>query len=301
MTKPSAILDDVTVIIVTYNSQHVLPRSLPSLQALKHVIVVDNASTDNTVTSIRHLLPHAVIIQNTVNIGFGRANNLGLAQVTTPYSYLLNPDCTTDLPSIETLCHATKRYPEAAILAPKLYAHSKQFCFDFRPFFNVKKNAPLLRVEPCGDLCADWIIGAALFFNMHHMKKVGFFDPWFFLYYEEEDLCMRTRRAGHSIIIIAESSAIHTVGQSSTPNLRGKIRHHYCMTLSRLYITRKYFGLSKMLPKAGSILLGGVLRLPFYFVLFQKQRFLRNLGRVAAVLCAPFELNSKHCLEKNEK
>lgn len=292
--------DDVTIIIVTYNSGQALLKSLPSLQALKHVMVVDNASTDDTVACIQRLLPYAVIIKNAVNIGFGRANNVGLAQVTTPYAYLINPDCTADLASIEALCAAAERYPEAAILAPKLYKDASQFCFDFRPFFHVKPQAPLLSVEPCGDICTDWVIGAALFMNMHHMQQIGFFDPWFFLYYEEEDLCMRIRNAGHSIVIIAGSSAVHMVGQSSRPTLRGKLRHHYCMTLSRLYITRKYFGLSKMLPKAASILLGGLLRLPLYLLLFQKQRFLRNLGRVIAVLRAPIELNAKHCLEQRD-
>jgi N-acetylglucosaminyl-diphospho-decaprenol L-rhamnosyltransferase len=86
-------LDQVTVIIVTYDSAHCIAALSEALASLPHVTVVDNASQDGTPAEVARLMPHANVIVNPVNLGFGAANNLGLDAVRTPYALLLNPDC----------------------------------------------------------------------------------------------------------------------------------------------------------------------------------------------------------------
>jgi len=91
---------DVTVVVVTYNSAHCLPGLSSGLQTMRNIIVVDNASDDDLQTQLPLTLPQASLLRNARNLGFGAANNSALAQVTTPYALLLNPDC---LPTPEFL------------------------------------------------------------------------------------------------------------------------------------------------------------------------------------------------------
>jgi GT2 family glycosyltransferase len=295
MTQQGAAATEVTVIMVTYNSRHVLEESLAPLRGLRHVVVVDNASHDGTPEAVARLLPQARLIRNEVNVGFGRANNIGLARVTTPHALLLNPDCVLDAGALDRLLDAARRYPDAAILAPKVFLAPGRLGESFRPFYF--RRQPEQLVEPQGDVCADWLIGAALFLNMEHMRRVGFFDPWFFLFYEEEDLCLRVREAGHAAILVSDAVAVHAGRKSSVPSTRLTFRIVYCMTLSRLYITGKYFGRLRLILKWSSVITGSLLGLPFYLLTLNKRLALRNCARFWAALTAPRELRASHCLE----
>lgn len=287
--------DDTTVVLVTYNSRHILPACLSRLTELKHIVVVDNASIDGTPDFVRELLPHARVIVNAENLGFGRANNIALDQVVTPFALLLNPDCVLDGGAIEALLAGARRYPEAAILAPKIYVAPGEIEDAFGPFFFKLKVKSRPR-EPVGDLCAETLLGAAMFLNMQHMHKIGFFDPWFFLFYEEEDLCIRVRRAGQSVMVINDAHATHVVGRSTRPSLRLSYRRTYCLALSKLYLTRKYLGLSQMTLKLMSIFFGSLAVLPLQLLLLNKRLVIRSAARIGAALAAPRELSAQHCL-----
>lgn len=295
MTDKTTTTGAVTVIMVTYNSRHVLEQSLPALQGVRHVIVVDNASQDGTPDEVARLLPQAQVVRNDVNVGFGRANNIGLARVTTPFALLLNPDCVLELAALDRLLEAARRYPDAAILAPKVFLAPGRLGESFRPFFFRARSGPL--VEPQGDVCAEWLIGAVMLLNMGHMHRIGFFDPWFFLFYEEEDLCLRVRQAGHAAILVSEARAMHAGRKSSVPSTRLTFRVVYCMTLSRLYIARKYQGFARALLKWGSVLSGSLLVLPLHLLMLNRRRALRTSARLWAALMAPRELRARRCLE----
>jgi GT2 family glycosyltransferase len=210
-------LAQVTVIIVTYNSRGILRETLPRLAHLPHLIVVDNASSDDTVATVRTLAPRANIVEAGANLGFGRANNLALEQVVTPYALLLNPDCFLHGGAIPALVAAARRYPDAAILAPKLYDAPGVLGVCYRPPFWAPQPKQLL--EPEGDLCSEFLTGAAMLLDMAKMRAgVGFFDPWFFLYLEDDDLCLRVRRAGHSLVLMHDAQVEHHVRSSSPPS-----------------------------------------------------------------------------------
>ncbi|MEO8298539.1 MAG: glycosyltransferase family 2 protein [Burkholderiales bacterium] len=287
----------ITPVLVTYNSARILPWSLPPLQGCAEIIVVDNHSSDDTLTQVRALLPQARVIEAGRNLGFGRANNLGIAAVTTDYALLLNPDARLEPDALQRLAEAAERYPEAAILAPMLFDAPGQIGDFFRgPFFaRASKPAP----EPAGDLCADFVTGAAMLLNLRLMREVGFFDPWFFLYFEDDDLCLRVRRAGHPIMVVHAAQAEHHTRQSSTPSARNTFRRMYCMTLSKLYITGKYFGTARCVAMALRIGVGSALALLPALLTPRRDRALRQAGRCAAVLAAPLQLRRRHCFDPN--
>jgi N-acetylglucosaminyl-diphospho-decaprenol L-rhamnosyltransferase len=284
-----SLFTDVTVLSVTYNSAHVLPRTLPALASLAHVKVYDNASLDGTADVARGILPRADVVAGPRNLGFGGANNALLGRVTTPFALLLNPDCILDPAALERLLEAAARYPDAAMLAPKLYntdgkaeACYKRFYWDHDP------DEPYL--DPAGDTCSDFLSAAALLIRMEPMRKVGFFDPWFLIYFEDEDLCIRARRAGHSLVLVNDAVMTHLVGSSSRPGVRQAYRKYFFQTLSLLYLLRKHRGLRACLRAAALEFAENFSKLFLFALILNKRMVVRSVARLAGLAAAPVRM-----------
>ena len=285
----------ITPILVTYNSAKILPWSLPALAAFEQVIVVDNESHDDTVAIASAMLPQVKVIRAGRNLGFGRANNLGLAAVTTPYALLLNPDSQLQPGAMEALHAATQRYPDAAILAPVLYDAPGVVGEFFRGPFRLPRKAP--RIVPDGDVCAEFVTGAAMLINIAAMRRVGYFDPWFFLYLEDDDLCHRVRQSGQQIVVVHDAALEHHTRQSSPPSVRNTLRRFFCMTLSKFYLTRKHAGTGRCVLLVLRVGLGSLLALPFQIFTPRRERTLRHLARIAAAAVSWRHLGRAHCFE----
>lgn len=294
MTPETPSADAITVVLVTYNSRRVLPEVLASLAGLPRLIVVDNASNDGSAALVRELRPDAEVIDAGGNLGFGRANNLALERTTTAFALLINPDCVLQPGAVDALLAATVRHPEAAIWGPKLYDAPGVLGLCYRPAFYAPQ--PRTLVDPDGDLCTDFLTGAAMLLNLRLMRPVGFFDPWFFLYFEDDDLCLRARRAGHPLLLINDAQVVHRVKQSSAPSWRLAYRRALCMTLSKFYIQRKYFGGASSAAMVLRVGLGSLLGLPFHALSFSRERVVRQAGRLVAAVIAPWRLRAAHCL-----
>ena len=109
MTRKSP-WDDVTVVIVVHNSESVISAALQRVKQARRVIVVDNASHDDTCDAARRALPTVEIHKMDTNLGYGRANNRGFALAATEFVLLLNPDALVEEGALETLVAAADRY-----------------------------------------------------------------------------------------------------------------------------------------------------------------------------------------------
>jgi GT2 family glycosyltransferase len=285
----------ITPVLVAYNSADIFPWSLPALASCEHLIVVDNNSRDPTQEVVRQLVAHATVIPAGQNLGFGRANNLALAAVQTPFALLINPDAQLRAGALEALWHAAQRYPDAAILAPVIFDSQGIQGASFHAGTEV--SARQTPIVPDGELCVNFVSGAVMMLNLSNMKSIGFFDPWYFLYGEDDDLCMRIRKAGGSIIVVNNAFAEHHTRESSTPSLRTTFRRAYCMTLSKFYITRKYQGSFRCFRMMMRIGIGSLLALPIHLILMRSERAIRMSGRIAATLMAWHRMNATHCFE----
>ena len=117
--RPAALSEDVTLVIVTFESAHIIERALEALPDGLPVILVDNASQDDTVARARAICPDSTIISNGTNLGYGSAANQGLRATKTPFAFLINPDVLVSAEAIETLLSAARANPDAAILGPR--------------------------------------------------------------------------------------------------------------------------------------------------------------------------------------
>jgi GT2 family glycosyltransferase len=293
MTLAAARLDLVTVIIVAFNSERALKGSLPRLARVRHLIVVDNASSDGTRDCVRSLAPQAELIESPRNLGFGRANNLALERVRTPFALLLNPDCLFDEEAVLDLLRAAERYPDATLLSPQLHAADgrPEVCYK-NVYWRHHRHAPYREAD--GDLCSDFLTGAALLLRMQSLRPLGFFDEWFFLYYEDDDLCLKVRRAGQSLVLVPGARMTHAVGQSSKSNAGVRFRIDYHKTLSRIYIDRKYRGTAIAVAGALMALVSDLLKLPLFLLILNRRMIVRSVARIAGVVMAPVRIHQPH-------
>ncbi|QAU35524.1 glycosyltransferase family 2 protein [Janthinobacterium sp. 17J80-10] len=232
---------DLTVIVVTYNSAHCIAALAPTLAALPHVTIVDNASNDGTADVAARAMPNALVLRNERNLGFGAANNLALRRVTTSHALLLNPDCLPSDEFLRGLLAAAGAFPEAAIIAPHLIRRGGEVELSYRWPGKLWRSQGPAAEGPC---CVGFVCGAAMLFNMAVMREIGFFDEGFFLYYEDEDLCQRVFDSRKAIVLVPGISVTHLSRSSVRGNspLRAEFYRGYHHAQSKLIFTGKHVG-----------------------------------------------------------
>lgn len=230
---------DVSIIIVNYNTNILIKQCISSIY--KHtkdiqfeIIVVDNASTDGSIEMIKNEFSNVILIESDVNLGFGKANNLGAKQASGNFLFLLNSDTILIENSIKIL----KEYfensndPNDAVVGCKLldinyYPHISygnfpsiyQELFEyglskiFRKYYS-KKLSPAVVPDKSQIKEVDYIMGADMFFKKAIFDAIDGFDEDFFLYYEETEICYRLKKSGYKIIWNPSTSIIHYIGAS---------------------------------------------------------------------------------------
>ncbi len=207
---------DVTVLLVLFNSDACVPALAQCLAHAPRVIAVDNASTDDCAARLRAALPQAEVIRLVRNVGFGAGNNAGLAQVKTPYVLLLNPDCSISAADVRRLHTWLAREPRLAIAAPQIL--NPDGAGGWRPEAGHHMNEFAWKPRTAlaeGPLCTDFATAACWLARTDALGAVHGFDERFFLYYEDNDLCLRLRKAGWSILVEPAAQAHHLNGASS--------------------------------------------------------------------------------------
>lgn len=193
---------DISILIVNYNTAELVERCVESVLKQKNVnfeiIVVDNASADNSVLTLQKFGDKINLIANQENLGFGKANNRAFADSCGRYAFLLNPDAellgTHDLAHIVKFMDTHKEYGlvgtriidlNSKLETPPKYSYPGEKYTNY-PF----KDLP-------GKIA--FIIGASMVFRREVFNKIHGFDENFFLYAEDADICLRTRKAGFKI------------------------------------------------------------------------------------------------------
>lgn len=274
----------LSIIIVTYNSSAVIGQCLASIPTGFKVFVVDNASGDDTIEIVKKTAPKATIIANKENVGFGVANNIALEKAKSEFCLLLNPDTVLQNDSIEKLLQAAEQYKEAAIIAPMLYHADGSLQQSYKTsVFSREKNAAKY-IEPEGDLCAECLSGAVMLLRMECFKKTGFFDPDIFLFYEDDDICMKAREAGYSLVLTTSARVTHLMGRSSPINLKSIYFKNMHMMWSRIYLEKKYAGNSSAKIFAAKSLYISAFKMFIYMICINNEKATKYRGKVFGAL-----------------
>ncbi len=241
----------VAAIIVTWNSADVIAECVESILASVfdgsiETIVVDNASSDDTVRVVEQRSPATVIVQTGRNAGYAAGINAGMQNASEPDAYLLlNPDLRVDPHAIRALTDALQ-VSHAGIVVPKLVdaAGSLRFSLRREPTARRAWGEALLggtragRIPFLGEVemrrefyqrpgRADWATGAAMLISRDCVAQVGAWDESYFLYSEETDFALRARDAGFALEYTPEATTVHFEGEShQSPALFSLLEHN---------------------------------------------------------------------------
>lgn len=272
-------LSEVTVIVVTYESAHCIPKLAESIGHCPHVIIVDNGSDDGTPAEVGRLLPRARLIGLTRNTGFGAANNRALEVVTTRFALLLNPDCEIDDSSVHKLVAAAKCFPDAAIIAPQLINRRSEIELSYRwPSSLWRSKGP----AASGPACVGFVSGAVMLLHLERMGHANRFDERFFLYYEDDDLCTRNFNAKQPIIVVPSVTVTHR----SRGSVRGKapLKGDYLRGFHHIQSKLRFIELHKNVLQAQQLrsryLYIALLAAPLRLIAFSPRLIARWAGRI---------------------
>jgi GT2 family glycosyltransferase len=257
---------DLSIIIVNYNSKANTDTCIRKIlhypiQGSYEIIVVDNYSTDGSMPYLKERWENkdeVRFIDNPSNLGFGQACNKAIQSSQSQYIGILNPDIEVREHTITILLRYLNDHPEAGIVGPQLLYEDGTVQDSYRTFPNifdiiikrtVLKKIPTLQRrmkrylmwEKNKNTCepVDWLVGAFWVMRRSAIEKTGLFDPRFFLFFEDVDMCRRVRQAGYEIVYNPESRATHHHERLSA----GGVKEVFSKKMIRIHIASalKYF------------------------------------------------------------
>ena len=243
----------VLVITVNYRTPQLTLECLRSLRSEAaadprlRVVVVDNDSGDGSAEIIETAITAegldgwSTLVRSPINGGFARGNNLGLTAATegrTPWGpvefefvWLLNPDTYVRPGVVKAALHFFESRPEAGILGTRVenadgsvWLSASHFpsvwseldhALAFGPFTRLVAGRSGLYPPADAPRKVDWVSGASLFVRHDVIRRLGFLDEGYFMYYEETDFCLAARRAGIECWQIQDGRIVHLLGKSS--------------------------------------------------------------------------------------
>ena len=200
-------IENTTFIIVTYKSEKIVHSCLDSLPENSNKIVIENSQNLQLKKDLESTYKNLKVIINE-NSGFGASNNLGIKECNTQFAYILNPDVIFKKDTFDNLCKSCLDISDFSIISP---IHSD-------------KNYPNYKIKKKYNFISDNIIevddldGFSMLVNKNNFDDSDYFDENFFLYLENNDLCLRVKKNNQKIYVIKNSIIEHRGGASSDPD-----------------------------------------------------------------------------------
>jgi len=265
----------LTRLVVAYNSAGALGWQAANSAPLP-TLVVDNASSDDTVRTAERL-GHRVL-PLAANIGFGRGIMAGLAAIESEFALVLNPDAAADEAAVEALLETAERYQECDLFVPRIVDEDGTVFFRCETSFEPRQRH---REPPDGEACVPVISGAAFMVRVAPFRAFGGFDPKIFLYFEEDELCFRYRAARRPIVYVPSASVLHLRDRSSEPSEKTSTIKDVSFGWSLAYVMGRHGTGSRL-----ATLLSMAAKVPVYLFAGRTGRLRRQRGRIAGFLAA---------------
>lgn len=228
----------VTLIVLNWNGRPFLPACLTSLLSLDYphytIILVDNASDDDSVAYVRQHFPQIQLQVNPGNLGFAAGNNAALHQLTTPLAVLLNPDIIVSPNWLRHLLGPMLADEQIGVAGGKLLYPDGRLIQHAGGFVTAPQAFPGhygLLEEDAGQYelprQVDYVIGAAMAIRRDLLGRIGLLDEGFFLYYEDTDFCQRAQRAGYQVVYVPQATAVHLESAVTRKGSPTYLRHFH--------------------------------------------------------------------------
>ena len=242
----------LSIVVLNYKTKNLLKYFLKGVFEFKfpwqwEIVVVDNNSGDGTGKMIRQEFPVVKFVQSPKNLGMGGGNNFGIVNSSGEYMLIANPDITVSQTAIEKMIDFMEHREDVGIVGPRIknpggtrqetcYRWPGWFTFLYRRTFlgqtdSGKKHLHhfLYRdIDLGGPLSVDWVLGGCFLVRRFAFNAVGLFDPRFFLFLEDTDLCRRMWQKNFSVWYYPPAEVIHlphrlSAGSRSPKDLFSKL------------------------------------------------------------------------------
>jgi len=264
------------VIIVTLKSENVIHECIKSINQDVPIIVVENSNNQKFKEELESQYKNLKCILSKSNVGMGAGNNIGIKSAKTDYVYILNPDATLEENTLNEIFLASKKIPEFSILSP---INSD---LNFPNYKKISENQH-------NPFQVEYIDGFSMLINKKKFNENIYFDENFFLYLENNDLCIRTTKTGGSIFVIPSAKINHSGAR--TVDLKHKeeveLSRNWHWIWSKFYFNKKHFGFFKALTECLPTYISSILKFLFFSLInnnFKKKYILIEL-LVFIMLC----------------
>jgi GT2 family glycosyltransferase len=290
---------EVSVIIVTYQSENEIQSCLESIieytmNVKYEIIVIDNASIDNTLHVIKQNFPRVICLQNKRNRGFSTANNQAASICKGKHLFFINPDAVLVDNSIEILLSFYKKVQNIGILGPEIinsdgtlqsstgYLPSiSTTLYEIFGLYLIFPNSyfgyrfiPDRRKE---QMSVGWVSGACFLVSKKYYAKINGFDKNYFMYMEDVDLCRRIQLLKKKIVYTTSTKVVHMKAQSSKQNrYPANIANYY----SKLYYHKKFDGKVVFYVLVPILLIASVIKLFALIILMKSKDKIHSQYRV---------------------
>lgn len=289
---------DLSIIIISWNTKQLLYDCLESIYKTTNdvsyeIIVVDNASSDGSVEMVKNEFGKVILIENDVNMGFARANNVAFPQAVGRYVLLLNSDTVVLPGSLDLAVAFLDKNSDVGALTPKIlnadgsiqhpcYVKEPSLGTEFFDSFELGRIFKLKRTDTSPAEAAVCEVahacGCSLFFRKEALDKVGYLDERMIFSFEDADICIRIRRAGWRILYYPESKIVHFGGGSSRKHNDRVVN---AMLQSKYVFYRKYHGNLYVIALAISLITSAFVKeLIFVMLLLQAKKRAQRLSVV---------------------
>lgn len=254
---------DVSIVIVNWNACQITCDCLKSVYGQTgninfEVIVVDNASTDGSAEMVKRNFPRVTLVENSENLGFARANNIGIRTSKGRYACLVNSDVIMLEDCIKNLMSFMDKHPTIGMAGPRILNPDRTLQPSCRHFPTIWNNlCPALglnRIFPKSAFFSGWIMnywnhdsvrsvdalsGCFWMVRRKALNEVGLLDEDFFIYGEDLDWCKRFHKADWDVAFSPGAEAVHIGGASSA---NAPIKFYLEMQKADLQYWRKHHG-----------------------------------------------------------
>jgi len=237
---------DLSIIIVNYNSWHYLKPCLESVyknftKISFEIIVVDNASTDNSQNLITQHFPEIIFSENKENAGFSKANNQAIKIARGKYFFLLNADTLILNSHINKALNYLEKHPSIGILGTQQQNGNRKTVTSFSFDRNISEYQKSMLLDALylnkfnkkGNILSNQILsvgyvnGAAMIIRRELIKKIGVLDERYFFMAEEVDFAFRCHTAGYEVVYFPEFKVLHYGASGKGLTLWGLMQYHY--------------------------------------------------------------------------
>jgi len=255
-------LNNLTFVIVTFKSDHIIDDCIECLPKDSNIIIIENSNNLELKKKLEAKYSKInVIVQE--NSGMGSANNKGIKLCKTDYAFIINPDVMFYENTMQELISLSSRHSDYSILAP---------ISDKTQYPNYKIKEKKIRNDDPDFLDVDSVDGYAMLINKNKFNDNVFFDENFFLYLENDDLCLRKKKENNKIYI-AKKAKIHHLGGKSHSIVHNKeieFSRNWHWMWSKFYFNKKHYGYLKALIISFPTLITSMIKFFYYFATHNK-------------------------------